>query len=341
MLENRIKTLREKKGLSQKQLAALVGTSQQQIQRIETGKQSIRFDLSIEVCRALEAPMQTIFPQTKKALTRARRKGHTMTEMLRDRKFEDQMEEAGVDMDISSWFFEYRLRGGAEGVLPVSSREKNRLWHVVQRSDSNPFVFVVFDSEETEVVLNLNHLIYCHFVFYPPNVVFKKEETQEDESERWGPVSVYLADSAEPLHFDVEPDHLLEDPVEDEGQFRFLTVVAASTFEDDTNEVFSFTDVDGETAFFRAWDVAMIQIPLPVLEPKLLDDDEEEEGVTPFQQPVPFLDRVGITVELDDARIAELYAQGWGYRRIAGEFNVSFMTIKRRVQRLQKKANDT
>ena len=90
MIENQIKVLREKKGLSQRQLATLVGTSQQQIQRIETGKQSIRFGLALEVCKALEMPMETVFPQTKKVLTQVQKKGKTVYAVLLDPKLGDE-----------------------------------------------------------------------------------------------------------------------------------------------------------------------------------------------------------------------------------------------------------
>lgn len=273
MIENRIKALREKKGLSQKQLAALVGTSQQQIQRIETSKQSIRFDMALQVCKALEASMQTVFPQTKETLTQARRRGQTLSDMLHDREFRDELEKVGVDMELDLWFFKYRLRGGAEGIWPVSGPERRRLWRAVQRVDSEQFV--VFDSEETKVVLNLNHLTYSHFLFEPSDRGYLQKENKDGEVMREGAVSVYMADSPEPLYFDVDPDWPPEDPAEDEGQLRFLVVVADTIMEDDTNEVFYFMDGDGETAFFRAWDVAMIEIPLRLLEPELLDDDEE------------------------------------------------------------------
>jgi transcriptional regulator with XRE-family HTH domain len=40
-------------GISQKQLAAVAGTSQQQIQRIVAGNQPIHFDMALRICEAL------------------------------------------------------------------------------------------------------------------------------------------------------------------------------------------------------------------------------------------------------------------------------------------------
>jgi hypothetical protein len=51
------------------------------------------------------------------------------------------------------------------------------------------------------------------------------------------------------------------------------------------NDIFTFTDEDGEQAFFRAADVSMITIPLSYIEPKLfaseVEGHEEESGDRP------------------------------------------------------------
>ncbi|MEC4890959.1 MAG: helix-turn-helix transcriptional regulator [Nitrospira sp.] len=69
---NRIRVFRQELGLSQKALAANIGTSQQQIQRIEAGTQSVRHDLAIKISAALGAPVATLFPAVSEA-------AHTIT----------------------------------------------------------------------------------------------------------------------------------------------------------------------------------------------------------------------------------------------------------------------
>jgi DNA-binding XRE family transcriptional regulator len=64
--KNRIQELRTALGLTQRQLASMVGTSQQQIQRLETGLQAARLDLAARICSALGKPIQQVFPATKK-----------------------------------------------------------------------------------------------------------------------------------------------------------------------------------------------------------------------------------------------------------------------------------
>ncbi|MEX2599351.1 MAG: helix-turn-helix transcriptional regulator [Dehalococcoidia bacterium] len=275
MLENRIRALRQQKGKSQKELAALVGTSQQQIQRIEAGRQSIRFDLAVRVSEALGAPIQVVFPGTEGVIARSLEEGQTLHEMLVDHAFEREMGKAGVDVDFCEWSISYRLRGGIEGFWSVSAHEKGRLWYAVQRrSGGLDGPFATFETGTHNVILNLNHLLFCQFLFDPP----ERESTNEVEAvDGWGPVLVYLSDSDKPFNFDVDPDSPEEDTADDEGQFRHLLLTADLLMDEDINDVFHFTDVDGETAFFRASDVAMITIPLSVVEPDLLDADDEED----------------------------------------------------------------
>jgi DNA-binding XRE family transcriptional regulator len=142
MTSTKIRALREKKGLTQRQLAKVVGTSQQQIQRIETGVQAPRFDLAARICSALKTPMEQVFPTTKKPIAALRRKGLSAESIFRDNEFGAGMEAAGIDMDPAVWTFKLRLRGGAMKMFPVSGPEKNRLWSAVQ----DPTEFVVFDS---------------------------------------------------------------------------------------------------------------------------------------------------------------------------------------------------
>lgn len=280
-MENRIKVLREQQKLSQKQVAEIVGTSQQQVQRIETGVQSIRFDLALRICEALETPLQTVFPETRKAVAIARKNGESLNTVWTDRNFSKEMEKAGVDTDPHTWYFRFRLRGGAEGILPVSGLESKHLWHALHRNDPDHY-FVVFNSEETQVVLNLNHLIYGHIVWEEPDLTLIEEDNRDWDALGYGleddPLSVYLADSPKPLYFSVEPDKPLEgDPMEDEEQFRQLVRLAEAGLQEETDEVISFLDDEGDTAFLRASDVAMIKIPLTVLYAGHWEEEEETD----------------------------------------------------------------
>lgn len=54
MLQNHIKQLRTQQSITQRELAFMVGTSQQQIQRIETGKVAAKLSLAQAICNALD-----------------------------------------------------------------------------------------------------------------------------------------------------------------------------------------------------------------------------------------------------------------------------------------------
>lgn len=268
MATNKIEALRKGKQMTQRQLAAAIGTSQQQIQRIEKGRQSPRFELAAKICAVLKEPMDVVFPATKKAWASVKKKGFRPEVLFDDKDFTKEMEQADVDMDPRLWFFKYRLRGGANGVVPISGIETDRLMSLVQTHDSST-PFVIFDIESTRVLLNRKHLLFCHFLFEG----LAPERSEESAHE----VKVYLADSAEPLCFDVEPDDSYPEDSEEMGQLGHLTCMAETLVED--HDVFHFDDVDGERVFLRAHDIAMISIPLELIEPDLLDDEDGENSV--------------------------------------------------------------
>ena len=61
ILKNRIKEARQKKGLSQEELANLVGASRNTISSIETGQFSPTAKLALILCIALDEKFETLF----------------------------------------------------------------------------------------------------------------------------------------------------------------------------------------------------------------------------------------------------------------------------------------
>ena len=61
---NRIRELREQKGITQMQLAEKTGYSQSNIWRIENGKYSVGLDILAVIARALDARVELISPST-------------------------------------------------------------------------------------------------------------------------------------------------------------------------------------------------------------------------------------------------------------------------------------
>jgi transcriptional regulator with XRE-family HTH domain len=269
-VKNRISALRSNLGITQKQLADAAGTSQQQIQRIESGNQSIRFDLAMRICAALHAPVEHVFPASKPVVRKLRRKGGTGADLLQDDGLKKGMEQAGFDMDPEIWFFKCRLRGGAERTYRVSGPDKHRLWDAVQRVE--PTKFVVFDSPSERIILNLDHLLFCHFLFEAP-ILLPEEGTETSEN-----LQVLLAGECQFLRFEIDFDQLRTGEAEEENLGELASLVANAEVLTEEDEVLAFTDMDGETAFFRASDTALIEIPLWALEPEILSDEPEDEG---------------------------------------------------------------
>jgi hypothetical protein len=90
---------------------------------------------------------------------------------------------------------------------------------------------------------------------------------------------VLFAGNTEFSHFDVDVDEFQphdDEPEEERGQFRNLLFDAELSSQ--PNDVLHFMDVDGETVFIRASDIALIQIPLWVIYPDLLDVEELAEA---------------------------------------------------------------
>ncbi|WP_210250687.1 helix-turn-helix transcriptional regulator [Mesorhizobium sp. SARCC-RB16n] len=265
-----MRELRRKKGLTQKQLATLAGTSQQQVQRIEAGAQNARFDLAIAICGALGVRMPDAFPSTELALRRAGKRMKTMADAYSDKRTADELKAAGLDMHPEYWTFRYRLRGGADGDLPISGTDYDRLWHLVQASDDG--AFLVFDSGNRRYAINPKHLIFCQFLFDGPG-----RQPQDDEADE-GEARFYLAEAAEPLTFSVEPDLTpFGDDTDWEGgelQGLFLSAETGLT----ADEWLTFEDGDGERVFIRAGEVTMFSISLPDVDPGMRDDEEDEEA---------------------------------------------------------------
>ena len=61
ILKNRIKEARQKKGLSQEELANLVGVSRNTISSIETGQFAPTAKLALILCIALDEKFETLF----------------------------------------------------------------------------------------------------------------------------------------------------------------------------------------------------------------------------------------------------------------------------------------
>ena len=93
MIQNNIKQLRTQLSITQRELAYMVGTSQQQIQRIETGKVAAKLGIAQAICSALDKPLNIVFPESDQLINDFHKKR---------RKTDDDLEAiatSGIEMD--------------------------------------------------------------------------------------------------------------------------------------------------------------------------------------------------------------------------------------------------
>lgn len=270
MTENRIREFRKELGMTQRGLAEVAGTSQQQIQRIESGVQDARFDLAVRICSSLKRPMAEVFPSTAVALKRTPTSTEIAPHRLPDALY-FELEDAGLDMDPRAWLFRFRLDGGYTGQLWVNGREKGRLLSAVQSAKEGEFI--VFDTDTHRYAINLGHLVYGHFMF-------EAAAAMEQNSAEGAPWPLRLAlrfsDSPDPVFFEVEGDteSLDKGPDAEKGvqlQDLFYHIEAG------VSDTLSFADEDGEEVVFNAKKVSMVWVPLRAVNAELRDSEREGE----------------------------------------------------------------
>lgn len=266
-MNNRIRKFREKKGLSQRELAEAMGTSQQQIQRFEVGTSPVKLDLAARLCDVLGAQMEELFPAMKKSLLQLRKR----KDAVGQNELEKALLEGGVEADPAVWTLKVRLRGGTYHVYRISVADKNRLNRMLADLSHDQIKgFFCFDSSDCAVAINLGLLSFCHVLFDPPGL----SEVGKKAEETFERVRVWLPSSTEPECFDVEPDYPEERDENELGPFGYF-LIELDSYDAELEQFVSFIDVDGETAYFRTQDIGIVEIDLTVLHPELNEEDED------------------------------------------------------------------
>ncbi len=283
MYKNNIRKFRTKKELTQKMLAERVDTSQQQIQRVESGAQSVRFDLAGKIAKALGENIDTIFPALKKPLAAAKKsKTLELGPYFCDPNDRESFEKEGFDMDARHWIFRVRLRNGLEKDFHISGQDKTRLRNMLDgRSYDEPIHWVCFNALDKNICLNMEYASFCHFLFEPDVPASATEENSEDLPLE---VQVLFANDVAATSFRVEPDRkdLSDETVAYYEDVQLQNITSNAEFIPDAGDAwFKFVDEDGEEVFLQAKEVALITIPLESCNIDLLETmyEEEEEDV--------------------------------------------------------------
>lgn len=261
MLQNNIKQLRTQLSITQRELAFMVGTSQQQIQRIETGKVAAKLSLAQAICNALDKPLNVVFPESDRLINDFRKKRRQTDEDL------EAIGISGIEMDSGLWTVKLWLQGQQDYLLlPISAADKRRFYYYFQEKNTpNTERFFVFDSSEYRYALNMREVVFHQFLsdgFAP---------IMSEEEDDYFNVHITLVNSGTVIPLSVEPDAPQNEETDDIGQLNaFFDTLDC---EPETTNRFMITDEDGEDAFIRIGSIAMVRVALDALEP--VEDDEE------------------------------------------------------------------
>lgn len=265
MLQNNIKQFRTQLSITQRELAFMVGTSQQQIQRIETGKVATKLSLAQSICNALGKPLNVVFPESDRLINDFRSKRRKTDEDL------EAIALSGIEMDSGLWSVKLWLQGQQDYLLlPISAVDKRRFYYYFQeRVTPDTECFFVFDSAEHRYALNMREVVFHQFLSdgLPP-IVDEEEDNYEDD---YFNVLITLANGGPAIPLSVEPDAPQNEEVDDIGQLNAFFETLDG--EPQTTDRYMLTDEDGEDAFIRIGSIAMVRVVLDALEP--VEEDNE------------------------------------------------------------------
>jgi transcriptional regulator with XRE-family HTH domain len=277
---NRILQLRTKLKLSQRALAKKVGVSQQHIQRLETSDSiDVGFALAAKLCQALGEPLDVVFPQTRKIMKRlpiaSDGQHRSLAPLFYDPKTRTDIEQAGIDMDVTPWRIEMHLRGQAERVdVLLADGQYSYLWDRLQESGQGTDPFVVFEGGDGyRYAVQRKHLVSWHFRFDPPGMVELDSEGKPipppefpDET-----IRVWFSDGTPAVELDGEPD--APSSFHDEGPLNYIFSMLEMSDED---ACYSLVDSAGEHFWFRSDDVALFAAPEQLIAGDKSEDADDE-----------------------------------------------------------------
>jgi transcriptional regulator with XRE-family HTH domain len=260
MAKNRIAQLRKSRGLTQRALAELVGTSQQQIQRIEAGIHGVRLELATKIAAALGGELSEIFP----SLGTVERRGLAGSRYINQNS---KLAAVGLDPDPNHWTVRFFANDGRVFDYEIPSAEKDRLEIIFGRVGSG---IVAFETTLRWVAVNQGKIAATQFLF--DHGVSSKEVEEEGLK-----LKLHLVGAKQPIIFGVERDTCLHDADEEgsSSQLQSLFLHLEMNLED---EIVSFYDEDRERVYIKPTEILIIEVPTVCCVPALWD--AEIEGLT-------------------------------------------------------------
>jgi DNA-binding XRE family transcriptional regulator len=270
-MKNRIKKLRKNLGLTQNMLAKKVGTSQQQIQRLEKGETTAQVELAVRLSAALDKPLDIVFPGAGKVLKKFHQEVPP-SNILKPKSLA-MFNKVGLEADRLHWSINILLRNHMSPInLQIPPAEKRRIFSTIQEESSTgePMSFIVFDTLSHRVALNLHELSYCNFLYEVHDAGTSEHEKDDEKTS----ITIFFSGSIEPHKFKVEQDELGDSNSKDIGQMAHIFYLLETGVE--KHERLFFKDFDGEDVFLRAGNIAMFSVPFSIIAP---DEEEEKEEV--------------------------------------------------------------
>jgi transcriptional regulator with XRE-family HTH domain len=260
MAKNRLAQLRKSRGLTQRALAELAGTSQQQVQRIEAGVHGVRLELATKIASALGGELSEIFP----SLGTVERRGLAGSRYVNQHA---KLAAVGLDPDPNHWTVRFFCSDGRLFDYEVPSAEKDRLEKIFAGVGSG---IIAFEATSRWVAVNQGKIAAVQFLF---DHGISTEDVEEENLE----LKLHLVGAKEPIIFGVEPDTRLQDDDEDgsSSELQRLFFYLEMNLED---EIVSFYDEDRERVYIKPTEILIIEVPTVCCVPALWD--AEIEGST-------------------------------------------------------------
>jgi DNA-binding XRE family transcriptional regulator len=255
---NNVRKYRSKAKLSQRALAAMVGVSQQTIQRIEVEAVTVRVETAMSLARALKAPLRSLFPELRDDAGLEGR--------------EPQRDGEKIDYSCCSHTLSMQFSGGLWRMYSVDQATAERVRFCLFSEK----VFIAFNTDKSSVLVNSRKLLWTNILFDPGHA------DEEEVAELLLQATMYFDDGPAPHIFQIEPDSAeIEDEDADESANQLQHLVTDLDAFDEDSGVRYFTDEDGEEVIFNPHRLAALEIPLEAVNPKLMQavyDAMDEDG---------------------------------------------------------------
>ncbi|MFC3069419.1 helix-turn-helix transcriptional regulator [Phenylobacterium soli] len=260
---NNVARYRAKAKLSQRALSAMVGVSQQTIQRIEAEAQTVRFETAMALAGALKVGPRTLFPE----IGPPNRRG-------------DHKPDETIDYSGCSHALKIRFAGGLAKYYSVNAATARRVRSALANGVQG---FLAFDTDREAVVVNCGKLLWTT-VLSDPGVDVEEHEAV-GEAVLDCRLKLYFDGEPDAHEFEVEPDQvdIADDAAERDAELQWLLTTLEATGDD--QEAMTFVDAEGEEVIFSPGRLTVLEAPLVAVRPKLLAavmeglGEDEAEGV--------------------------------------------------------------